>query len=79
MEINKIEGVKLSNFADEERVFVSIVKTGTKVVIEPFSSNDEDFIDDDGNLDNLGVGEMIRSFEDGSETTEEFFLLVRVR
>ena len=79
MEINKVDMFKLSDFADGEKVFVSIVNDGDKILIEPLSSIKSPDILEDELLDDLSVGAMMRSFEDVDEMPESFGLILRVR
>lgn len=78
MEINKIDALRLSNISENEKVFVSLVNDGRRIVIEPISSLDEDFVEDES-IDSLEVGQMIRSFTDDEETPEDFMLIVRMK
>lgn len=79
MEINKVDMFKLSDFDENEKVFVSIVNDGDKILIEPLSSIKSPDILEDESLDNLSVGAMMRSFDDVDDTPESFGLILRVR
>lgn len=79
MEINKVDMFKLSDFADGEKVFVSIVNDGDKILIEPLSSIKSPDILEDELLNDLSVGAMMRSFEDVDDMPESFGLILRVR
>lgn len=79
MEINKVDMFKLSDFAEDERVFVSIVNDGEKILVEPLSSiTNPDMLEDDI-LGDLKVGSMIRSFNDEDGLPESFGVVVRIR
>lgn len=79
MEINKVDMFKLSDFAEDERVFVSIVNDGEKILVEPLSSiTNPDILEDDV-LGDLEVGAMIRSFNDENSLPESFGVVVRIR
>lgn len=79
MEINKVDMFKLSDFAEDERVFVSIVNDGEKILVEPLSSiTNPDMLEDDV-LGDLEVGNMIRSFNDEEGLPESFGVVVRIR
>ena len=79
MEINKVDMFKLSDFAEDERVFISIVNDGDKILVEPLSSiTNPDMLEDDI-LGDLKVGDMIRSFNEGEGLPENFGVVVRVR
>ncbi len=79
MEINKVDMFKLSDFAKDERVFISIVNDGDKILVEPLSSiTNPDMLEDDV-LGDLEVGNMIRSFNDDEGLPESFGVVVRIR
>lgn len=78
MEINKIDALKFTDFKEGEKVFVTIVSSGDRIIVEPLSSLQKGFIDDEG-LNNLGVAEMTRSFGEDEETPEDFMMIVRVK
>ena len=78
MEINKIDAIRISNIAENERIYVTIVNDGRRVVIEPISSLDEDFVEDE-TLNNLGVGEMTRSFDNDEDAPNDFVVIVRMK
>lgn len=79
MEINKVDMLKLSDFSENEKVFVSIVNDGDKILIEPLSSIKSPDILEDESLNDLSVGAMMRSFDDVDDTPESFGLILRVR
>jgi len=79
MEINKVDMFRLSDFAEEERVFISIVNDGEKILVEPLSSiTNPDILEDDV-LGDLEVGAMIRSFNDDEGLPDSFGVVVRIR
>lgn len=78
MEINKIDAIRLSDFEENEKVFVTIVNNGNKIIVEGLSSLDKDFIEDEG-LNELGVGDMTRSFTPDEEVPDDFMVIVRMR
>jgi hypothetical protein len=78
MEINKIDAIRLSDFEENEKVFVTIMNNGNKIIVEGLSSLDKDFIEDEG-LNELGVGEMTRSFSPDEEVQDDFMVIVRMR
>lgn len=78
MEINKIDAIRLSDFEENEKVFITIVNNGNKIIVEGLSSLDKDFIEDEG-LSELGVGDMTRSFTTDEEVPDDFMVIVRMR
>lgn len=79
MEINKVDMFRLSNFVDSERVYISIVNDGSKIMVEPLSSDGNPDLLEDEVLSGLSVGEMMRTFKDDEEMPDNFGILVRVR
>ena len=79
MEINKVDMFKLSDFAEDERVFISIVNDGEKILVEPLSSNTNPDVLEDDILSDLKVGNMIRSFNEEEGLPESFGVVVRIR
>ena len=78
MKINEVNAIRISNIAENERIYVTIVNDGRRVVIEPISSLDEDFIEDE-TLNNLDVGEMTRSFDNDEDAPNDFVVIVRMK
>lgn len=79
MEINKVDMFKLSDFAEDERVFISIVNDGDKILVEPLSSISSPEVLEDEIMGDLAVGAMIRSFNDEDGLPESFGVVVRIR
>jgi hypothetical protein len=77
MEINKVELLKLSNFNEGERVYISIVRDSRKVVIEPLSSESYPELLEDESLKDLGIGDIVRTFG-SDEVPDEFGIIMRV-
>ena len=78
MKINEVNAIRISNIAENERIYVTIVNDGHRVVIEPISSLDEDFVEDE-TLNNLGVGDMTRSFDNDEDAPNDFVVIVRMK
>ena len=57
---------------------MTIVNNGSKVIVEGLSSLDKDFIGSEG-LEELGVGDMTRSFTPDEEVPDDFMVIVRMR
>ena len=79
MEINKIDAIRFSDFNENEKVFITIVNNGNKIIVEGLSSLDRDYPTDDEQLNSLKVGEMTRSFGDDEEVPEDFMAIIRMR
>ena len=79
MEINKVDMFRLSDFAEDERVFISIVNDGEKILVEPVSGEKTPEILEDEVLGKLGVGEMMRTFNDEEGIPDNFGIIIRVR
>lgn len=78
MKINEVNAIRISNIAENERIYVTIVNDGRRVVIEPISSLDEDFVEDE-TLNNLSVGDMTRSFGNDEDAPNDFVVIVRMK